>query len=615
MKLKKLCVYLLIFTLVFLVHIPSASASDVAISFTDFENCSDTIQSPWVSQGHSNSAPVADTSRGKSAVLQAGASAVQEIYCDYTATTSDVKTIVMRYAMYFDDLNVRRSLYTRSSTGGHELIQFTKGGAVVIGATTMDSFTYQSKKWYDMLVTYIPSTGEIRLTINDSATLKTGVGYYDKTGLDGFFRINFVAQKADSGIAYIDDVSVHTLSYISAKIIQSYAIEYSFDDFVSNSAGSLAPDEWLLQNTGSGNGKAFSVAESDRGKSVKLIPDGTKHFEMVKNFTEPLSGNFSVKTDLKIADSSGIYIAVQGNNAQGSQVTGPKTRNIVQILPDGTLKINGSSVGDVSANVWYRLEMSFSSDGQYHFSASAENQQDITYSGTSPGGIVALTRFEFYAHPDIGPTQVCVDNLSFAPDTDFGVTSVSTGFGATSKSTDEIHIAFSDDLTPASISQARFSLNGDASYISNVTIMANKMIAKLVKPLDYGTDYIFEASNILSPDGDEVSVMLYFFVEDKFIFDDYAISSDGAKVSASAKVRATDGCEYDVTLLLAMYNKTTGEMVDLVVTTAKASASGVTLLAVLPVPMADGEYEVYSYIWDGADTMQSLTSPKVFDIN
>lgn len=610
MRVKKLCALLLIVSVVSAFQTASVFASEEVVIFSDFEECVDTIKEPWKSQGHTFSAPVTQTERGKSAVLETLPSKMEEVYCDYPETDADVKAIVMRYGIKFCDGNVKRSLYTRNKSAEFALVDFVVDGSVAIGNTALPNFNVTTDVWYDMVVVYIPLTGEVRLTVNDGTDIKSAIGNCKKTAQTGLYRINFVAlRNSDVGsMTYVDDVSVYTLDYVPDMTVDSSSEFHDFEDYTATD-GATPPNGWRLQNLGNGSAKGVSI-DSDDGKAIECSTNASSNFELVKWFEKAIAGEGSVEFDFKRTENSAVWLGLRPYDSNNKEIT--PTVFSVKVDNDGIVKSDGKTITTLEADKWYRMGYRFDTEKHiYNFFVSADGEEHSAESPL-PDSNVKIAAFEFFTPPSIGKSTFVIDNVFIGVKEEFGVNDVVPNVQTISALSDRIELEVNGDAAEAA-SGARFSLDGDTSYFGDYTIDGKKIILPLVKPLDYGKAYLFEATNLGNGE-DTVSVIATFLTEKQFSYTNHGITSDSAAVTATVSAKASDGGTHKITLLLAIYNKETGEMTDLTAAESIFGSEQADLSVSLERPTDDGTYEAYAYVWDDADTMQSLTAPKVFNI-
>ena len=614
MRVKKLCALLLIVAIMSAFHTASAFASEAeeVVVFSDFEECIDTIKEPWKSQGHTISAPVAQTERGKSAVLETLPSKMEEVYCDYPETDADVKAIVMQYGMKFCDRNVKRGLYTRNKSGEIGLFVIQENGTVTMGQTPVNGITLTHGVWYDMFVVYIPLTGEVRLTVNDGIDIKSAIGNCKKTSQTGLYRINFAAAANPNvgSMAYIDDVSVYTLDYVPDMTVGSSSEFHDFEDYTATD-GATPPNGWRLQNLGNGSAKGVSI-DSDDGKAIECSTNASSSFELVKWFGKAIAGEGSVEFDFKRTENSAVWLGLRPYDSNNKEIT--PTVFSVKVDNDGIVKSDGKTITTLEADKWYRMGYRFDTEKHiYNFFVSADGEEHSAESPL-PDSNVKIAAFEFFTPPSIGKSTFVVDNVFIGGKEEFGVSSIVPNAQAISALCDKIEISVNGEASDA-LSDASFSLNGDSSYFGDYTIdgKKKKIILPLAKPLDYGKAYLFEATNLGSGE-DKVSVIASFLTEKQFIYTNHSITCDSDDVTATVSAKASDGGTHKITLLLAIYNKDTGEMTNLAAVESTYGSEQSDLSVSLEPPSDDGSYEAYAYVWDGADTMQSLTAPKLINI-
>lgn len=612
MRVKKLCALLLIVAIMSAFHTASAFASEAeeVVVFSDFEECIDTIKEPWKSQGHTISAPVAQTERGKSAVLETLPSKMEEVYCDYPETDADVKAIVMHYGMKFCDRNVKRALYTRSKSAEIGLFVIQDNGTVTMGQTPVNGITLTHGVWYDMFVVYIPLTGEVRLTVNDGIDIKSAIGNCKKTSQTGLYRINFAAAANPNvgSMAYIDDVSVYTLDYVPDNFVGLNGEMHDFEDFTSTD-GKTPPKGWKLQNLGNGNASGKSVL-SDDGNAIECQTDGTTSFELVKWFDTPIAGEGSIEADFKREENSGVWMAMRAYDSSDKEIK-PNIFSM-KMDKDGNVKVDGKTLGTLKAGVWYRLGYHFNTDNQTYTFTAESDEESFSVDSTFPDTYKKIAAFEFYTPPLIGSSVFVVDNVKIGAKEEFGITGITPGLDIVNAHTDSIEISYSGEDGDIA-SGATFALNGDTSWFDGYTIDGKKVILELTRPLDYGKSYLLEAKGLGNGEN-TASVISSFLTEKQFTYTNHKITSDSSTVTATVSAKASDGETYKITLLLAIYNKETGEMTDLTAVESTYGIEQADLSVSLSLPSDDGSYEAYAYVWDGADTMQSLIAPKVINI-
>lgn len=606
MRLKRISTHLLAILMMLLFCIPNVCAIDDAVAYTDFEDWTTGVKSPWTLRSYT--ASVADTERGKSLMLTTSSESANEFFYDFTATAGAAKSILLRYSANFADMNGSRQIYVKSSSAEYIIVTFTNEGKVKIGSSNVDGMTFATGKWYDIAIVYVPSTGDVRITMNASGTKVSGSGNCARSEQSGIKRINFYAYKtANPSTTYVDDVYVGAFDYIPAAFTSSSGERYDFENYTA-SDGITPPTKWAFVN--GEEGKAFGVSDADSsGNAVKLVSDGTKAFEMVRNIPSPyLTGKSAIEFDLKRSDGSGVQIGIRGYNAEKIL---KKDLFFAKMDANGKLTVGDASV-TLNPDVWYRFKMNFDSEAGTCSVTVDGSDVDFTETIPIPGDVVSVSRFDIYTPSSKTATYTLwVDNVYIGTEQSFGVCDINPNYDFVNASIDCITITFSGSVNAQDLLGAKFMLNGRESYFNGYEINNDKVILNLATPLDFGKFYMFEAIGL---GDDNLSVAGSFLTKKQTVLYNHNLTTDSSAVVGNISAYSTDEESYDITLLLAIYNKETGEMIDLTASKDVIGGEQTDIYVSLPLPKDAGVYEACLFVWDGVDTMQSLSAPMIIEI-
>ncbi len=605
MRLKRISTQLLAILMMLLFCIPNVCASDV-VAYTDFEDWTTGVKSPWTLRGYS--ASVADTERGKSLMLTTSRESANEFFYNFTATASATKSILLHFSTNFADMNGSRQIYVKSSSAEYIIATFTNEGKVKIGSSNVDGMTFVTGKWYDIVIIYVPSTGEVRIAMNDSGTKVSGSGNCARSEQRGITRVNFyIFKTVNPSKTYLDDVYVGAFDYIPASFTSSSGERYDFEDYTA-SDGITPPTKWTFAN--GEEGKAFGVSDADTyGNAVKLVSDGTKAFELVRNIPSPyLTGKSTIEFDIKRSEGSGVQIGIRGYNAEN---TLKKDLFFVKMLANGKLTVGDASV-TLSPDVWYRFKINFDTEAGTCSVAVNGNDVDFTSTMPIPGDVVSVSRFDIYTPSSKTATYTLwVDNVYIGTEQKFGVCDINPNYDLVSASTDSITVTFNGSINAQDLLGAKFMLNGTESYFNGYEIDNDKVILDLATPLDFGKFYVFEAIGL---GNENLSVAGSFLTNKQTVLYNHNLTTDSSSVVGNISAYSTDEESYDITLLLAIYNKETGEMIDLTASKDVFGGEQTDIYVSLPLPEDAGVYEACLFVWDGVDTMQSLSAPMIIEI-
>lgn len=581
------------------------------IPYDNFEGYSTTTTSPWTGQGAATKASVEQTDRGKSAALVSSKGAMQELFVDSTKTNDSMKTIITGFSLRLCDLNAKRSYFLRCKTQEFYVMEISTSGKVTVGSTTVTTLSID--KWYDFVVEYNMISGFVRVKVDDGTTEKVVEGECSVKGISGIYRVDFVSwgTSGDSDArCYLDNCWSYATSYESVPYAKVTKV-VDFEDFVPTSDGQKAPSGWTLQNKAT-DATAASVSEFEGyGKSLLLSSNGTTFYQVIYSFGNINDSTIIIDFDFRMEPSSFVTFGLRGKNSSGAST---RDNFPIAISTTGNLTLNGSKVGTLSFDTWYKVSLTLDITSQTYTVSFISEEENLGGSGSIPGDVRVLNGIDFFFPKGGGSfSTIYVDNIDVHAKRLANIVGFEPVLGKIPVGSTEIDLVIDGTFTDEAVDLAKVKINGDENKVTRKSKDGNRLIINFETD-QYDNGYFIEITDLLCSDGTLLNVANGYYTGVKFAvsapeFTKQSISGGETGVSVTVSSECDELTQ--ATVVLALYNKTTEEMLAITYDSHSISkGDSETLQCSLNIPESDAEYELVAYIWDDFDGMKILGSSK-----
>ncbi|MBQ4528422.1 MAG: hypothetical protein II998_10150 [Clostridia bacterium] len=609
----KICLLLLMATLMSFSGFVYASENSVVLApFDNFESYQDMLEAPWSAQGASSTVPIGQAGRGKSAKLVSVPGKMQEVFVNVPKTDSDKKSVITVFSLKLEDFNTKRTYFLRCDTDEFRVLDIATNGELMVSDKNI-GIRLTTGVWYDLVVEYNMSTGFVRVRCHDGESEKVAQAQCSVKGISGIWRVNFVSWGTQGGdaVCYIDNCA----SYVAGYEVSPYAVaikSYDFDDFVPSADGQKEPENWRLQNKSSGATTATVQYFDGYGNALNLTSNGTVHYQVIHDFADISGDTAIVEFDFRRTASSYVTFGLRGNNSSGELT---RDRFPVSVLASGDVNAGDICVGTLAPDTWYHTVMNLNLDEQTYDISFIADDHTIYGSGLIPGDVRVLNGFDYYFQPQSGASSIYLDNVSAHSEVNVAFTRTSS-VGRINCGQNTAEFEVEGDFTDVAVSNATITVNGDTENFISVTSDGNKIKVSYMAD-EYEQGYFVEICGLQCDDGTALSAATFNYTPAKYSISDFSFSSEvlscGENGASLAVVSETD--EYNkVTLILALYSKTTGEMLAITYDT-KELTKGIAenLSCSLHIPDSDQTYELFAYIWDSIDGMEIIGETKILN--
>ena len=581
------------------------------IPYDNFESYSTTTTSPWNGQGAATKASVEQTDRGKSAALVSSKGAMQELFVDSTKTNDSMKTIITGFSLRLCDFNAKRSYFLRCKTQEFYVMEISTSGKVTVGSTTVT--TLSTDKWYDFVVEYNMISGFVRVKVDDGATEKVIEGECSVKGISGIYRVDFVSWGTsgdNDARCYLDNCWSYATSYEAAPYAKITKV-VDFEDFVPDSDGQKAPSGWTLQNKAT-DATVASVSEFDGyGNSLLLSSNGTTFYQVIYSFSNINDSIIIVDFDFRMKPSSFITFGLRGKNSLGSST---RDNFPIAISTNGNLTLNGSNVGTLSSDTWYKVSLVLDITSQTYTVSFVSEEENIEGSGSIPGDVRVLNGIDFYFPKGGGSSStIYVDNIDVHAKRLANISGFEPALGKIPVGTAVISLVIDGNFTDEAVDLEKIKINSEETKVISKSKEGNKLIVTFEAD-QYDNGYFVEITDLLCSDGTLLNVANGYYTGAKFAVSAPEFTKQSISVGeAGVSVTVSSECDEltKATVVLALYNKTTQEMLAITYDSHSISkGNSETLQCSLNIPESNDEYELIAYIWDDFDGMKILGSSK-----
>lgn len=613
MKIKTFLLVLAALMLIFAGTAYADESSVKLIPYDNFESYTGRTGSPWSGQGAASSVPVEQTDRGNSAVLLSTVNAMQELLVDVTKTEPDVKSVITGFSLKLSDLKVRRAYYLRCDSAEFSVMEIDETGGLIVGGVTYGKLSVG--KWYDFVVEYNMADGFVRVKCTDGTSSTITETQISTKEISGIWRVDFVSWGTTEGdaVCYLDNCWSYGLKYNAAAFSKGGDIE-DFEDFVPAADGQSGPSSWTLMNKGVGATSAGTKEFEGYGKALELSSNGTNHYQVVYGFADKSDDVINVEFDFRMKPSSYVNFGLRGNNSKGEL-----TRDNFPIIvsASGAVTMSGSNAGTLASDTWYHVTVALNISSQSYTASFVSSSGTVEGGGAIPGDVRVLKGIDFYFPVGAGAdSSIWLDNINIHETKDSAIKGFLPAVGKISKGETTVCMEIDGYFTAEALNNASIKINGDESLVT----AKEKNGSKILITFDadkYDSGYLVEVTNLVCADGITLSAANGYFTGDKWTISDFEFTKESIS-SGDTGVSATFTSESDelskATLVLALYSKTTGEMLGITYDTCSISVGkSEELSCSLAIPEAADSYELIAYIWDGFDGMRILGVSKTLN--
>lgn len=585
--------------------------SDV-LEFQSFENYSGSLGSPWEYWG-GGTIEIAESRYGHCAKTISSSGKRVEMVKQFLPGAKN-ESVKITYSTMLGDYNSSRTFFMKDDgTSEYHLYSVGTNGIVTFANGTSTGLKLDVNVWYAFTVEYVPMSGSVTLTIcRDGNLLYSGKTTLSVKNIKAFTRIDFVngaASGTNISETYYDNVAVYACPPKGEKTKIN-----TFEDFESAENGQTPPSGFAVQGPLADSNGLYSVevANSGRGKSVKMISDGQKNFEVINNGLK-FSGNDYYEADILAEDIGQICFGIRGADASGGYVGAPT----LFYFKNGALYLNGQYVCDVANDVWYKIKLHLDfKAGECDLSLIGDDGSGTTEPahGTIPGHPVTVANVQFMALMHTKTNAFYFDNVSVYP-ADNGI-KVS---GAQVMDTVDVLPDFTEmtfdttkEVDAEKLTKENVTINGTSELVEEVTAHGETLTVKLKKTLDFNTHYSVRLRNIADKEGNTCNYRTDFLTTPKFVISDFGFSKpiiESGKLEVSANVMSLMTHGQNMTLILLIKSKEGNEFITGDYDSCCADGTIKTLKAEANVPDNAEDYTAYAYIWDSCLGMHTLITP------
>jgi hypothetical protein len=295
----------------------------------------------------SNSVTVIDNpsaSNHSAKITKPGSSGLTGMYKTFSPLSGQ---IIVNYRVMRGETATWFSLpYLYDSSGNVAAsVAFNNGNIQVNeGGTFSNVQSFSANTWYDVEMVLNTTTDTFDLYINGAKSVS---GAPLRTAVSNINKIQFYADNATSGTAYLDDIQVGTND---TPTIATYTINDSFD---SDAAGST-PSGWTISNGNASNSVTVTDNPGFINHSAKINKPNTSGLTgMYKTFS-PLSGQIIVNYRVMRGETATWFSLPYLYDSSGNVAASVAFNNgNIQVNKGGTF----SNVQSFSANTWYDVKM------------------------------------------------------------------------------------------------------------------------------------------------------------------------------------------------------------------------------------------------------------------
>lgn len=585
--------------------------SDV-LEFQDFENYNGSLGAPWEYWGGGR-IEIVESRYGRCAKTVSSSGKRVEMIKQFLPGVKNESVKIM-YSAMFGDFNSTRSLFMKDD-GANEYYLYTVGkdGITVFSGGVSTGLKLNMNVWYAFTLEYVPMSGSLSLTISkDGNVLYSGKTAISIKNVKAFTRIDFVnggTSGTDISETYYDNVAVYSCPPKAEKPKVN-----TFEDFISAQNGQTPPKGFALQGALEGSNGLYGeeVADSGRGKSVKIQSDGQKNFEVIDN-TLKFSGKDCYEADILAKDIGQISFGIRGTDASGGYV-GAST---LFSFKEGGLYLNNIYICDVSSDVWYKIKLYLDFEaGECELSLIGDDGSGTAEParGTIPGHVITVSNVQFMALMNKKTNAFYFDNVAAYPwGTSFNVTD-SEVMDTVDILPDftEMTFDFTKEIDVKKLTAENVTVNGTSELVKELAADGGRLTVKLEKELDFNTHYSVRLRDIADKDGNTCNYRTDFLTAPKFVISDFGFSKqviEGGEIEVSANVMSLMPQGQNITLILLIKSKEGNKYIKGDYDFCRADGAVKTLKAKAAVPEDAENYIAYAYIWDSCLGMDTLITP------
>ncbi len=589
----------------------------------------------WYDWGTDKSAETVNVGKGKSIKWISTTSAYDDIVTSPGKDFSGTKTSVIGFSARFDDFNAVRHLKLQGYNSATQIkhpnypgnaVEFSTDGTVkIVGGAS--SVSIETGVWYDFMLEMNNSDLTARLSVSDGKTSKVtegqitallsgGAAQFELWNRIDFYANPVSAQGKTESVAYFDNVYFHCVDY---KIQHPKSTVQNFSSFAgithpTDKDGTLKEGWYLWENDAEkGTVSSETFSDSAYGTALKFKGDGSKSTNLVSTIVSAFQGSSTAVTiDYDFRQiKGGMTTRLSGVNAGGSKVN---YHPIIDVHDTGAVYGYATQFCTINKNEWYHMNIKIdfasnkfvatvTSDG-----AVVGTTETLAVGGASfpMGGIATSSWLSFLLN-----TAKSTEGFEFNID-NVAVTIPGGGvsydsFGKLSPSSKALALTYDEAVDSSALSGASFLVNG-ASGAVIPEAEGNTLKLRFANPLEYNKPYFIEAIDVAGVSGKKYSMFLSHYTPERYAIYDHTVSGTSAKASFGAGFVSADPEMSEAVLIGAVYDKTTGEMIDASFASAALSESHKSIAFDVNIS-SDGSYEAKSFVWNSLSGMKSLSSP------
>ena len=510
---------------------------------------------------------------------------------------------------------------------GAQPVKFGKDGMIYVADQVVGG--YDADTWYNVKIEYLKSESFLKVTVNG--------GVYENTQFVKEWNLGSITSEFDWAFA---DYSANKKSDVYLGYLNAYTTEIYSDgsrisiSFEGHKEGAISQSAYQSNASGAiwfGNGfncnasaaNAFSIASVDEeyGKSLKISGNSVMN-QYVLPLASPYAKNFSGGThyvDFSFRIGEGMYISSipekPGAYFYGFRI-GDNDKTGLYV---GDNKGEDKKLAFVWENdKWYRMSIAFDMAAKVMTLKIYDPENPATYAEKthSISGYDFLSQIALIAGAGSNvSTYSYIDDIRIYEKADSEVLSATPVNGKKNVINEDNVIYFSVPLDAATVNENNITIAGDGITSSDdyeVSLMPGTTSVK-IKPLvtlKGGSTYTVNVntsvknvwgSSLMTP-------YSYSFVAGEFISVSETVfknvSAEGkvinalenGNISATTSVSFGDGKEHTVTMMLALYDKTTKRLLDVDYYCQTIASDDITLH--VNVTDAANSY-VSLFVWDG----------------
>lgn len=590
---------------------PNDIDSDVLL-FQDFENYSGSLGSPWEYWG-GGSIKIVDGRYGHCAKTISSSGKRVEMIKQFSPGVKNESVKIM-FSMMLGDYNSSRSLFTKDDgTTEYHLFTIGSDGVVIISGGISTGIKLELNAWYAFTLEYVPMSGSLELTIcRDGNKLYNKKTKISPKNVKAFTRIDFLngaAKETTTSETYYDNIAIY-----SCPTKGTISKVNTFEDFTSASDGQTAPSGFTVQGKLSGSNGVYSeeVANSGRGKSVRMQSDGKKNFEVIDN-NNKFSGEDVYEADVLVKDIGQINFGIRGTDSAGGYVGAPTLFS----FKNGALYLNGNYVCDVASDVWYRINLYLDFQaGECDLSLIGDDGSGTKEPahGTIPGHVITVSNVQYMALMNKTTNAFYFDNVKVHPANDALKVSETQIYDTIDVLPDftEMAYTFTKDIDSDNVSVDNVTINGTTDLVECVVVDGNVLTVKLNQNLAYNTHYSVKLRDIPDNDGYTCNYRTDFYTAPEYVISNFEFSKpviESGALEVSANVMSLMPQGQNMTLILVVKSKEGNELITGVYDFCCAQIKAKTLKATAIIPENADDYTAYAYIWDSCRNMNTLITP------